>query len=71
MGALILQQAINALTVGRSTRSSRSATTMVYGVLRLINFAHSELFTAGAFIGLALAGRWALPATRQAGCSSA
>lgn len=56
MGALILQQAINALTVGSIYALIALGYTMVYGVLRLINFAHSELFTAGAFIGLALAG---------------
>ncbi|HEY9213957.1 MAG TPA: branched-chain amino acid ABC transporter permease [Ancylobacter sp.] len=56
MGALILQQTINALTVGSIYALIALGYTMVYGVLRLINFAHSELFTAGAFIGLALAG---------------
>ncbi|QJP16283.1 branched-chain amino acid ABC transporter permease [Starkeya sp. ORNL1] len=56
MGSLILQQTINALTVGSIYALIALGYTMVYGVLRLINFAHSELFTAGAFIGLALAG---------------
>lgn len=56
MGALILQQTINALTVGSIYALIALGYTMVYGVLRLINFAHSELFTAGAFIGLGLAG---------------
>ncbi|QIB33947.1 branched-chain amino acid ABC transporter permease [Ancylobacter pratisalsi] len=56
MGALILQQTINALTVGSIYALIALGYTMVYGVLRLINFAHSELFTAGAFIGLALSG---------------
>jgi len=26
--------------------------TMVYGVLQLINFAHSEIFVVGAFVGV-------------------
>jgi len=56
MGSLILQQTINALTVGSIYALIALGYTMVYGVLRLINFAHSELFTAGAFIGLGLAG---------------
>ena len=30
--------------------------TMVYGVLRMINFAHSEVFMAGPFIGYFVAG---------------
>jgi branched-chain amino acid transport system permease protein len=52
----ILQQLINALTVGSIYALIALGYTMVYGVLRLINFAHSELFTSGAFIGLALCG---------------
>lgn len=32
--------------------------TMVYGVLRLINFAHGELYMMGAFVGLALSSRF-------------
>ena len=56
MGSLILQQTINALTVGSIYTLIALGYTMVYGVLRLINFAHSELFTSGAFIGLFLAG---------------
>jgi branched-chain amino acid transport system permease protein len=56
MTSQILQQIINALTVGSIYALIALGYTMVYGVLRLINFAHSELFTAGAFIGLSLAG---------------
>ena len=29
--------------------------TMVYGILRMINFAHGEVFMAGAFIGYFIA----------------
>ncbi len=54
--ALILQQLINALTVGSIYALIALGYTMVYGVLRLINFAHSELFTAGAFVAVAAAG---------------
>lgn len=49
MATLILQQVINALTVGAIYALIALGYTMVYGVLRLINFAHSEMFTAGAF----------------------
>jgi branched-chain amino acid transport system permease protein len=34
--------------------------TLVYGVLRLINFAHSEVFTAGAFTSVAVWGAFGL-----------
>ena len=35
---------------GPSTRSSPSGYTLVYGILRMINFAHGEVFMAGAFV---------------------
>ncbi len=56
MGTLVLQQLVSALTVGSIYALIALGYTMVYGVLRLINFAHSELFTAGAFVAAALAG---------------
>src|SRR5258706_3192194 len=56
MGSLIIQQTVNALTVGSIYGLIALGYPVVYGVLRLINFAHSELFTAGAFLGLFLAG---------------
>ena len=54
--ATILQQIINALTVGAIYALIALGYTMVYGVLRLINFAHSEMFTAGAFVAVAAVG---------------
>src|SRR5438445_13885834 len=56
MGSLLLQQTINALTVGAIYALIALGYTMVYGVLRLINFAHSEMFTAGAFVAVSAAG---------------
>src|SRR6201995_3639247 len=50
MATLVLQQVINALTVGAIYALIALGYTMVYGVLRLINFAHSELFMLGAHI---------------------
>ena len=52
----LLQNTVNALAIGSIYALIALGYTMVYGVLRLINFVHSELFTAGAFLGLALAG---------------
>jgi branched-chain amino acid transport system permease protein len=48
----ILQQAINGLTVGGIYALIALGYTMVYGVLKLINFAHGDLCILGAFIGL-------------------
>jgi branched-chain amino acid transport system permease protein len=47
---------VNALTVGAIYALIALGYTMVYGVLRLINFAHSELFTAGAYLAFLLVG---------------
>jgi branched-chain amino acid transport system permease protein len=52
----LIQQLVNALTVGAIYALIALGYTMVYGVLRLINFAHSELFTAGAYIAFLLVG---------------
>jgi branched-chain amino acid transport system permease protein len=49
MTAFLLQQLINALTVGSIYALIALGYTMVYGVLKLINFAHSELFMLGAY----------------------
>jgi branched-chain amino acid transport system permease protein len=54
--AFFVQQLVNALTVGSIYALIALGYTMVYGVLRLINFAHSELFTAGAYTTLFLVG---------------
>lgn len=50
----ILQQTINGLTVGGIYALIALGYTMVYGVLKLINFAHGDLCILGAFIGLTL-----------------
>lgn len=54
------QQLINGLTVGSLYALIALGYTMVYGVLKLINFAHGELFTFGAFFGLTVLSHLAL-----------
>ncbi|HET9552296.1 MAG TPA: branched-chain amino acid ABC transporter permease [Anaeromyxobacteraceae bacterium] len=49
-----LQQLINGLAVGSIYALIALGYTMVYGVLKLINFAHGDLFTYGAYLGLTL-----------------
>lgn len=46
-----LQQLLNGLSLGAIYALIALGYTMIYGVLRFINFAHSEVFAAGAFIG--------------------
>ncbi len=48
------QQLTNGLAVGGIYALIALGYTMVYGVLKLINFAHSDLFTLGAYLGLTL-----------------
>ncbi len=49
-----LQQLTNGLAVGGIYALIALGYTMVYGVLRLINFAHGDLFTLGAYLGFTL-----------------
>jgi branched-chain amino acid transport system permease protein len=46
-----LQQLINGLSLGFIYALIALGYTMVYGVLRFINFAHSDVFMVGAFVG--------------------
>ena len=46
-----LQQLINGLSLGAIYALIALGYTMVYGELRIINFAHSDVFMVGAFIG--------------------
>src|SRR5437763_3652570 len=50
-----LQQLINGLALGSIYALIALGYTMVYGVLRFINFAHGDVFMLGAFAGLYLA----------------
>ena len=49
-----MQQLTNGLAVGGVYALIALGYTMVYGVLRLINFAHGDLFTLGAYLGFTL-----------------
>jgi len=48
------QQLTNGLAVGSIYALIALGYTMVYGVLKLINFAHGDLFTLGAYLGMTL-----------------
>ncbi len=48
----IIQQLLNGLTVGGIYALIALGYTMVYGILKLINFAHGEIFMIGSFAGL-------------------
>ncbi|HEX8537849.1 MAG TPA: branched-chain amino acid ABC transporter permease, partial [Cystobacter sp.] len=48
------QQLTNGLAVGGIYALIALGYTMVYGVMKLINFAHGDLFTYGAYLGMTL-----------------
>lgn len=50
----LLQQLINALTIGGMYTLVAVGFTIFFGVLRLINFAHGEVFMFGGFVALAI-----------------
>ena len=50
-----LQQLINGLALGSILALIALGYTMVYGILRFINFAHGDIFMLGAFAGFYLA----------------
>jgi branched-chain amino acid transport system substrate-binding protein len=54
--AKLLQTLVDTLALGALYALIALGYTLVYGVLRFINFAHSDVFTFGAWISFALAG---------------
>src|SRR6267378_6345921 len=51
-----LQQLINGISLGAIYALIALGYTMVYGILRLINFAHGDVYMVGAFMGYYLSG---------------
>jgi len=48
----ILQQLVNGVTLGGMYALIALGYTLVYGIMLMINFAHSEMFMAGGYVGL-------------------
>lgn len=48
----LIQQLVNGVTLGGMYALLALGYTLVYGILLMINFAHSEMFMSGAYIGL-------------------
>lgn len=57
---MLLQQLINGIALGSTYALIALGYTMVYGIITLINFAHGEIFMAGAFVGLLLVAKFKL-----------
>lgn len=56
-----VNQAINGLQLGLVYALIALGYTMVYGIVKLINFAHGDIFMVGAFIGYFGFAHWGLP----------
>jgi branched-chain amino acid transport system permease protein len=72
--AYFLQQLINGLQLGFVYALIALGYTMVYGIVRLINFAHGDVFMVGAYLGFYALASWKLPwplaiVAAMAGCA--
>jgi branched-chain amino acid transport system permease protein len=59
---LFLQQVLNGLQLGFVYALIALGYTMVYGIVKLINFAHGDVFMVGAFVSYYAVGRFGLAA---------
>ncbi|MCL6634390.1 MAG: branched-chain amino acid ABC transporter permease [Peptococcaceae bacterium] len=57
----VLEQVINGLQLGFMYALIALGYTMVYGVVKLINFAHGDVFMVGAFLGYFGFSQWGMP----------
>ncbi|MEW6547111.1 MAG: branched-chain amino acid ABC transporter permease [Bacillota bacterium] len=58
---LVLEQIFNGLQLGFVYALIALGYTMVYGIIRLINFAHGDVFMVGAYLGVLGYTAWGLP----------
>ena len=52
----VIQQTINGLIIGSFYALIALGYSMVFGVIKLLNFAHGDIYMTGAFVGLAVLG---------------
>ena len=70
---VFIQQVVNGLQLGFVYALIAMGYTMVYGIVRLINFAHGDVFMVGAFVSYYAISRWGLntlPASLMPGLPS-
>ncbi len=65
-----IQQVINGLSLGSIYALIALGYTMVYGILKLINFAHGEVFMVGAYAGYYTAISFGIEAYEARGAAS-
>src|SRR3954447_606142 len=54
----LIQQIVNGISLGSIYALIALGYTMVYGIIRLINFAHGDVFMVGAFVGYFGFAKW-------------
>ena len=57
----VFQTGLNGLTLGSVVALAAVGLTLVYGILKLVNFAHGDFLTFGAYIGFLVNVTWGLP----------
>lgn len=57
----LIQQLINGIQLGTMYALLALGYTMVYGIIRLINFAHADIFMIGVYVALFTAAKYHLP----------
>ena len=57
----VVQQVVNGLVLGSTYALIALGLTMIYGILGIVNWAHSELYMLGAFVGVFLVVHLQLP----------
>ncbi len=67
----MLQQLVNGLILGSVYALLALGYTMVYGIIKLINFAHGDIYMMGAFIGYFLINSFQMNFFCSAYCSDA
>ncbi|MEF9958483.1 MAG: branched-chain amino acid ABC transporter permease, partial [Niameybacter sp.] len=53
-GTLLIQQILNGLHIGSIYALIALGYTMVYGIVKLINFAHGDIMMVGAYIAFVM-----------------
>ena len=61
MGGLLLQQGVNFLLLGSIYALVSIGLNLVYGIMRIINFAHAQFYMIGAFVAVIFANWLGLP----------
>lgn len=60
-----VQQLINGISLGSIYALIALGYTMVYGIMKLINFAHGDIYMIGSYVGFLRLRPWGCPLCRR------